>query len=60
MRESELCGKVDSRLQVNHKERGRIMACGDRWRRIYKEVQRIIEGTCSKSNGESTASLSCS
>lgn len=60
MKECELCGTIDSRLQVNHKEHGRIMVCSDCWQRIYKEGQRIIEGTCSGQNDGSAGCLSCS
>lgn len=51
MEECELCGSEGSRMQVNHKEHGKIMVCRECWKQIYAKGQKICEGT---SSGQST------
>lgn len=48
MKSCEFCGKEGSHAQVNYKKHGRVVICSNFWSGIYKEGQRIIEGTCSE------------
>lgn len=47
MGKCELCGKEGSRVQVNHKEHGKIMVCRSCWSEIYDKGQKICERTSS-------------
>lgn len=56
MGECEVCGKEGSRLQINHKEKGRIMVCRDCWKEIREKGKSLI-GRVSSSSGSTGCSL---
>ncbi len=55
----EICGNEGSRIQVNHKEHGKIMVCRDCWMDIYEKGQKICEGTGTNSSGFSSTCSCC-
>ncbi len=50
MGECEICGNEGTRMEVNHKEHGRMMVCRDCWKETVQKGKKVYKGTGSGGN----------